>query len=168
MINSILFIQTGGTIDKDYPRSTGGYAFEITTPAVERMLECITPVFSYRVLPLLQKDSQEITDEDRDRILKRCQAASERVIIITHGTDTMLETAEYIAQRPYWTNISDINLGFQEGKKLIILTGAMKPERFVDSDAMCNLGLALGAASLLESGVYIAMSGHVLLWSNCQ
>jgi L-asparaginase len=67
----ITFIQTGGTIDKDYPRTSKGYAFEITEPAVRRILEEINPTFEYEIVPLLQKDSQYITDEDRNRTIYR-------------------------------------------------------------------------------------------------
>ncbi len=142
----ILFIQTGGTIDKDYPRITKGYAFEITTPAVTRILENCNPGFDYEIEPLLQKDSLDITDTDRRKIRECCENSDSKKILITHGTDTMIETALYL-------NGID--------NKVIILTGAMRPERFANSDAAFNIGVALGAIRNLSPGVYVAMNGVV-------
>jgi L-asparaginase len=144
---NLLFIQTGGTIDKDYPRATKGWAFEISDPAVERILERIKPSFKYKIVSLLKKDSQEITDEDRELILKTCLQEEADRIVITHGTDTMIETAHKLAI------IKD---------KTIVLTGSMKPERFKDNDADFNVGTAIGAVESLPNGVYVAMHGRVL------
>jgi len=145
----ITFIQTGGTIDKDYPKLVKGYAFEIGEPAVKRILEKINPNFEYEIVSVLKKDSLDITDEDREKIYETCQKADSDKIIITHGTDTMIETAK---------KLSEIR------NKVIILTGAMKPERFKGSDADFNLGTAVGAINVLENGVYIAMNGRVYPW----
>ena len=142
----ILFLQTGGTIDKDYPRLTRGYAFEITEPAVNRIMGKTSPVLEFEVKSILQKDSLELTDDDRTKILSACKIAEEERIIITHGTDTMIETARFL---------SAIN------NKVIIITGAMRPERFSDSDADFNIGVAVGAIQLLDYGVYIAMNGRI-------
>lgn len=142
----ILFIQTGGTIDKDYPKPTKGYAFEITVPATQRILEDINPFFDFEILPLLQKDSLDLTDEDRDKIREACLSTNVDKIVITHGTDTMVETA---------TKLADIK------NKVIVLTGAMRPERFSDSDADFNVGVAIGAINMVKEGVYIAMNGRV-------
>ncbi|MCX6161641.1 MAG: asparaginase domain-containing protein [Ignavibacteriae bacterium] len=142
----ILFIQTGGTIDKDYPKQISGYAFEIGEPAVKRVLERINPPFDYEILTLIQKDSTELTDDDRQKIYEVCANSKEDNIIITHGTDTMLETAKFI---------SPIK------NKTIILTGSFKPEMFTHSDAEFNLGTAVGAINFAEAGVYIAMKGRV-------
>jgi len=142
----ILFIQTGGTIDKDYPKLTKGYAFEITMPATQRILEDINPFFDFEILELLQKDSLDITDEDREKIRGACLGATADKIIITHGTDTMIETA---------TNLADIK------NKAIILTGAMRPERFSNSDADFNVGVVIGAINMVKEGIYIAMNGRV-------
>ena len=149
----ILFIQTGGTIDKDYPKTTKGYAFEISEPAVKRILEKLNPDFKYEVISVLKKDSLEITEEDRNKILKACQQSDIKKIIITHGTDTMLETAKKLSV------IKD---------KTIIITGAMRPERFSNSDASINVGMAIGAINVLESGIYIARHGKILLWNKCK
>ena len=142
----ISIIQTGGTIDKDYPRTTKGYAFEITEPAIRRILETVNPTFQYEIIPLLQKDSLELTDEDREMILKACQETDADKIIITHGTDTMIETAMKLA-------------GIEN--KAIILTGAMRPERFSNSDAAFNVGVAIGAINRFYTGIYIDMNGRI-------
>jgi L-asparaginase len=149
----VLFIQTGGTIDKDYPRVSKGYAFEITTPAVEQILENINPCFEYEILPLLQKDSLDLTPQDRDLIYEACLKNNAKKIIITHGTDTMIETANHLEA------IKD---------KVIIVTGAMRPERFSNSDASFNLGVAIGAIHILKEGVYIAMNGRCYPYDKVQ
>ena len=143
----VLFIQTGGTIDKDYPKTKNGWAFEINEPAVKRILEKVNCSFSYSVLSLLKKDSLEINDEDRTLIFKKCKEAEENKIIITHGTDTMNITANYLKEIK---------------NKTIIITGAMRPERFSNSDAAINIGVAIGAAQTLSKGIYIAMNGLVI------
>ncbi len=148
----ITFLQTGGTIDKDYPRKTKGYAFEIADPAVSRILQRANPNFKFEILSVLKKDSLEMTEDDREKILQACRQASADKIIITHGTDTMIETAK---------KLSAID------NKVIILTGALLPERFSNSDAPFNLGVAIGAANVLESGVYIAMNGRIYSWDKC-
>jgi len=142
----ILFIQTGGTIDKDYPRLTRGYNFEITVPAVQRVIDNINPGFEFEILPLFQKDSLDLTSADREKIRDVCLNADIEKIIITHGTDTMIETAGMLA-------------GIRG--KIIILTGAMRPERFTNSDASFNLGVAIGALNIAGEGVYIAMNGRI-------
>ncbi len=142
----ILFIQTGGTIDKDYPRTSGGYAFEITGPAVIRILENAGPVFDYEVLDLMRKDSLDMTADDRRLLRETCMDSGMEKIIITHGTDTMIETAEALSDIP---------------GKTIILTGAMRPERFTNSDAAFNIGVAVGALDTAPAGVYIAMNGRL-------
>jgi L-asparaginase len=143
----ILFIQTGGTIDKDYPKLTKGYAFEIGEPAIERILARIKPAFDFEIISLLKKDSQEITNNDRKIIFDKCTNTNFDKIIITHGTDTMIETAKYL---------SPIK------NKTVILTGAMKPERFKESDADFNVGTAIGAIGNIPYGVFIAMKGEVI------
>ena len=143
----LLFIQTGGTIDKDYPHRTKGWAFEIDEPAAGRILERLDPSFDYEVLTCFRKDSLEITGEDRKSLAELILGYASDRIIITHGTDTMLETATYLD-----TMVRD---------KLIVITGAMRPERFVDSDADINLGAAIATIQLQERGIYIAMHGVV-------
>mgnify|MGYP001288821370 FL=1 len=143
----LVFIQTGGTIDKDYPHTTKGWAFEFGEPATNRILEKLNPSFEYEVLTSCQKDSLEITEEDRNSLAKLIQKHKENKFIITHGTDTMMETATFLKER-----IRD---------KLIIITGAMRPERFSNSEAAINVGCAIATANLMENGVFIAMHGVV-------
>ena len=145
----IIFIQTGGTIDKEYPKTTKGYAFEIGEPAVKRILQKVNPTFEFEITSLLQKDSLEITDEDREKILQACKNIEGNRIIITHGTDTMVETAVRLSE------IKD---------KTVVITGAMRPEKFSDSDAMFNIGVAVAAVQTLSPGVYIAMNGQIYEW----
>ncbi|MEL6923822.1 MAG: asparaginase domain-containing protein [Bacteroidota bacterium] len=143
----IVFIQTGGTIDKDYPHTTGGWAFEFGAPAVERILKQLNPSFAFEIRTAFQKDSLEITASDRHALAALINAHPNERFLITHGTDTLLETAAVLDE-------------LTEGK-LIVLTGAMRPERFSNSDAPVNLGVAIGALNTLQAGVYIAMSGLV-------
>jgi L-asparaginase len=147
----ILFIQTGGSIDKDYPtgEDDDGYSFVITGPAYERILNYVKPSFEFETKTVLKKDSLDITDDDRLMILNACREAQNDRIIITHGTDTMLKTAELLSQ------IND---------KTIVITGAMTPELFKNTDADFNLGTAIGGVSVLDCGVYIAMNGLMLRW----
>lgn len=141
----ITFIQTGGTIDKDYPKTTKGYAFEFGEPATRRILEKLNPSFEYEILTACQKDSLEITNDDRKDLVNLIIKNSADKIIITHGTDTMIETANFISQK--------IN------NKVIVLTGAMRPEQFSNSDAPINVGGAIAATQVLETGVYLFMTG---------
>ena len=143
----ITFIQTGGTIDKDYPRSSGGYAFEFGEPATERMLARLNPSFDYDVRTAFQKDSTEIDASDRQQLLQLIRDDANDKVIVTHGTDTMLETAAFLAK-----HVTD---------KLIVITGAMRPERFSDSDAPLNVGCAIATANLCERGVFVAMHGII-------
>ncbi len=143
----IIFIQTGGTIDKDYPHTTKGWAFEFGEPATKRVLEKLNPSFEYEIVTAFQKDSLEINDDDRKLLATLINKQTCNKIIVTHGTDTMMETATFLDQ--------------SVKNKLIIITGAMRPEQFTNSDAPVNIGAAIGAAQLLTDGVYIAMHGVV-------
>lgn len=147
----ITFIQTGGTIDKDYPKTTKGYAFEIADAAVKRILEKVKVNFEYEIEEAFKKDSLDITDEDRRLLKDICKKVNNDKIIITHGTDTMIETALYLAKE------SDDEIK----DKTIILVGAALPERFYNSDATFNVGVAVGAINVLAKGVYIAMNGRI-------
>jgi L-asparaginase len=147
----ILFLQTGGTIDKDYPagKDNHGYSFLITAPAYERILKRIRPNFDFETKTVLQKDSLDISEEDRSKILDVCKGSTVNRIVITHGTDTMLQTAQLLSQ------LID---------KTIVLTGSLTPELFKDSDADFNLGSAIGGVTILNPGVYIAMNGRIMQW----
>lgn len=141
----ILFIQTGGTIDKDYPHSTKGWAFEFGEPAIPRILEKVNPSFTFSVVTAFQKDSLEINEEDRTQLADLIIQHGFQKNIITHGTDTLLETAAFLAEKM--------------DHQLVILTGAMRPERFYNSDAEVNIGVAIGGANVLESGLWVSMHG---------
>jgi L-asparaginase len=140
----LLVLTTGGTIDKVYFDATSEY--EIGEPTVPHVFREAGVAVDWRLESLLRKDSLEMTDEDRAMIRAACAAADERRILITHGTDTMSVTAEALRGL--------------EGKT-IVLTGALAPARFRVTDAVFNLGLALGAVQSLPAGVYLAMNGTV-------
>ena len=148
----VLIIQTGGTIDKDYPKTNAGYAFEISEPAASRTLRRIMPGFEYEVISLLRKDSLEITEDDRILIRQTIESSDATKILVTHGSDTMPETGRFI--------------GTIKGKA-VLLTGAYKPEQFKGSDADFNIGTAIGALNLIEEGTFIAMNGLILPPQNC-
>jgi len=147
----ITFIQTGGTIDKDYPQGTTnhGYSFEIGEPAFSSILKKINSRFEYELIPLLKKDSLDITDKDRENMYSKISSIENDKIIITHGTDTIHLTAQ---------KLNDIS------GKTIILTGSFLPEKFYNSDAMFNLGMAVAAVQTLDNGVYIALYGEIVPW----
>lgn len=142
----ICFIQMGGTIDKAYPKSTGGYAFEIADAAFLSIIEDLQASFDFQTKTICQKDSQDITKEDRNRLLDYIEKQDTQQFVITHGTDTMKETGLFLS------NISN---------KTIVLTGALKPAAFKQSDAPIQLGAAISACQLLSPGIYIAMNGIV-------
>ena len=162
-MGGILFVQTGGTIDKDYPRTTKGWAFEIgEEPAFVRTLAKLNPSFEYETVTAMRKDSLEITDQDREELLN-CIISHEKYdkIIITHGTDTMAETARYLAT----STRSKPELAC----KTMVLTGSMRPERFSNSDADVNLGMAISAVQILDPGsIVICMHGLVIPYDQVQ
>ncbi|XOB98537.1 asparaginase domain-containing protein [Deinococcota bacterium DY0809b] len=135
---------TGGTIDKVYYDAKDDYT--VGDPQIGKLLEEARVNFPYAVEPLLRKDSLELTDADRARIRAAVAAAEARRVLITHGTDTMVETARALEGIP---------------GKTIVLVGAMQPARFLGSDAEFNIGYAACAVQLLPPGVYIAMNGQV-------
>ena len=143
----ILFIQTGGTIDKDYPHTTKGWAFEFGEPGTNRVLKKLNPSFDFEIISAFKKDSLEVTNEDRQQLADLILQRPEEKIIITHGTDTMMETGKFLEQKVE--------------SKLIVITGAMRPEMFTNSDADLNIGSAIATANLMEKGVYLAMHGIV-------
>jgi L-asparaginase len=140
----IHFITTGGTIDKVYFDAKSEY--EIGSPQVLEVLEEAGVAFEYEIEQALAKDSLEITDADRQLIRTRVAASTCDRIVITHGTDTMAETARLLRDVP---------------GKTIVLTGAMQPARFRNTDATFNIGMAIGAVSALPPGVYLAMNGLI-------
>lgn len=142
-------ITTGGTIDKVYAPTTGELTF--TNTNVPNMLTYANiDASELAIEPLMQIDSLDMTDEDRRRIALSCFKAIETSIIVTHGTDTMPETARYI-QKDFRRSI---------GNKTIVLTGAMIPFSLKESDALFNLGSAFAHAGSLPPGVYVSMNGQ--------
>jgi L-asparaginase len=144
MLQHLTIVATGGTIDKVYfdDKST----FQIGTPQIGEILNALGVAFSFDVIPLLRKDSLHIDDNDRDLVRRTIAAQAHRHVLVTHGTDTMVETAEVLRAIP---------------DKVIVLTGALNPARFQGSDAVFNIGCAVGALQTLPDGVYIAMNGRI-------
>lgn len=140
----MLILTTGGTIDKVYFDTSS--KFEIGDPIVPHIFEDVGAEITYELNSLFRKDSLDMTDQDREEIRKVCTATPHRQILITHGTDTMAETAEALA---------DIT------GKIIVLTGAMAPARFRVTDAIFNIGTAVGALQSKAQGVYLAMNGQI-------
>jgi L-asparaginase len=142
-----LFV-TGGTFDKEYDEIQGHLFFEDThIPEMLQMGRCRLEV---RVRTLMMIDSLEMSDADRDLVAHNCLDAPEAHVVITHGTDTMVDTARVLAE--------------QVPDKTIVLTGAMIPIAFGSSDGLFNLGGALTAVQVLPPGVYITMNGRVFQW----
>ncbi len=144
-------MQTGGTIDKDYPENdtNHGYSFEVGEPSFLRILERANPDFTYRTLTVTRKDSLDLTDADRAKIKAAVAAAKQDRIVITHGTDTIHQTAKVLASTK---------------GKTVVLTGARLPEKFYDSEADFNVGMAIAGAQVLPPGIYIALYGLVTPW----
>ena len=139
---------TGGTFDKKYDEIRGRLSFGDTHLA--EMLRLGRSRVPVSVRTLMMVDSLEMTDADRELIVRNCAQCDETCIVITHGTDTMVETAAALAQGV--------------PGKTIVLTGAMIPYAFGSSDGLFNLGSALSFAQVLPSGVYIAMNGQHFPW----
>ncbi|NRB71728.1 MAG: asparaginase [Xanthomonadales bacterium] len=145
MNDRLLIITTGGTIDKIYFDDKSDY--QIGEPQVSETLALMNVALDYEVLALMRKDSLHLDAEDRQKIRAAIEASDARYVLITHGTDTMVDTA---AARD----------GL--GERRIVLTGALHPARFRDSDAVFNIGCALGAVQAVAPGVWITMNGR--LW----
>lgn len=142
---NILILTTGGTIDKDYPHSQNGWAFEIGDPAIAGILKEWNPSFNYEIVSVFKKDSLEITDEDRKLLADKIVLSKSNQIVITHGTDTLIETGLFLQKH------------FRD--KIIVLTGAMRPAKFRETDAYLNIGAAIGTVQSLSTGIYIVMHG---------
>jgi len=141
---------TGGTFDKEYNELNGKLFFEDTH--VPEMLDLGRCKLDVNIRTLMMVDSLEMSEEDRNIIVHNCLQAEEDKIVITHGTDTMAETAKQLAEKVTG--------------KTIILTGAMIPYKFGSSDGLFNLGAALAFVQTLPHGVYIAMNGKYFNWNN--
>jgi L-asparaginase len=142
---------TGGTFDKEYNELTGSLAFKDTH--LPEMLRLGRSRVDVSIRTLLMIDSLEMTGADRALIVDQCRQTSETRILITHGTDTMIETARTLAAA-----------FAPEAGKTIVLTGAMIPYAFGSSDGLFNLGSALSFVQVLPPGVYIAMNGRSFTW----
>ena len=149
---AIRILITRGTFDKEYDEINGNLYFKDTH--VAEMLElgrCRLPV---EIRTVMMIDSLEMTDEDRQIIVHNCLKVPEKNIVITHGTDTMVETASVLAAAV--------------PEKTIVLTGAMIPYAFGSSDGLFNLGSALSLCQVLPPGVYLAINGRVFDWDNAR
>ena len=140
----INILTCGGTIDKVYFDAKSEY--EVGEPQIQTILQKANVSFDYTVEAVVQKDSLEMTDEDRTKLYQRISISKGTKFLVTHGTDTMIETAKYV---------SDI-----EGKT-IVFTGSMEPARFYETDAVFNVGCAVIALQTLPPGVYVIINGRV-------
>jgi L-asparaginase len=143
-MEQLLIVTTGGTIDKVYFDDKSDY--QVGEPQIGHILEELGVAFRFRVIPIMRKDSLHIETADRELLRATIAAQDEAHVLVTHGTDTMIDTARVLA------SIAD---------KTIVLTGALNPARFRGSDAEFNIGTAVGAVQSLPPGVYIAMNGRV-------
>jgi L-asparaginase len=141
---------TGGTFDKEYNELTGSLFFKDSH--LSEMLKLGRSKLNLEIRTLMMIDSLDMTDSDRMIIVENCRAAPEDRIIITHGTDTLIATAGFLAN-----HVSG---------KTIVLTGAMIPYKFGSSDGMFNLGSSLAFAQVLPPGVYVSMNGKCFTWDN--
>ncbi len=148
----IRILVTGGTFDKEYNELTGTLFFHDThVPEMLRLGRCLLDA---EVRTLMMIDSLDMSDDDRRIIAEHCASAPESRIVITHGTDTMAETARH--------------LGRTVRGKTIVLTGAMVPYKFGSSDGLFNLGSALAFVQTLPPGVYVVMNGRYYRWDRVQ
>lgn len=141
---TIQIFTTGGTIDKIYFDQKS--EFQVGDSPLTDLLREANVTFDYQIKSLIKKDSLDLTDDDRQLIFDEVSAVSFKHIVITHGTDTMIRTAQRLKK------ISG---------KVIVLTGSMFPARFRSSDAIFNIGAALTAVQILPHGVYLAINGHI-------
>src|ERR687898_3310974 len=142
-------VVTGGTFDKEYDELTGTLYFRDTH--VEEMLRRGRCRLDVAIETAMMIDSLDLGEDGRSRIVERCRAATERAIVVTHGTDPMVETARALAAAAL-------------PGKTIVLTGAMVPYAFGSSDGLFNLGSALSFVQILPPGVYVAMNGRHFRW----
>lgn len=147
---AIRIFVTGGTFDKEYNELNGSLFFKDTH--LPEMLTLGRSRVQVDIRTLMMIDSLEMTEEDRETIAQNCIKAKEDKILITHGTDTMVETARVLAEKIK--------------NKTIILTGAMIPYKFGSSDGLFNLGSALAFVQILPNGIYIVMNGRYFKWDN--
>ncbi|MEM7259511.1 MAG: asparaginase domain-containing protein [Pseudomonadota bacterium] len=138
-------VTTGGTIDKIYFDAKSDY--QIGDPVIGKLLQRMGVVVDYEVHALMRKDSLELTDIDRHTIAAKVKSVDSDYVLVTHGTDTMVDTGRCLRE--------------QVPDKRIVLTGALQPAAFRETDAVFNIGCALGALQMVDNGVFIAMNGRV-------
>ena len=143
-MDELLVVTTGGTIDKVYFDDKSDY--QVGEPQIGHILEELGVAFRFRVIPIIRKDSLHIDGADRELMRATIAAQAARHVLVTHGTDTMVDTAKVLAA---------------VAGKTIVLTGALNPAGFRGSDAEFNIGTGVGAVQSLPPGVYIAMNGRV-------
>ncbi len=147
---SLRILITGGTFDKEYDEINGQLSFEEThVPEMLKLGRCTVPT---EVRTIMMIDSLDMTDADREVIVHNIKSVPEEQIVITHGTDTMAETAAFIAK--------------EKLEKTIVITGAMIPYKFGSSDGFFNLGSSIAFAQALPHGVYVVMNGRYYNWNN--
>jgi L-asparaginase len=146
-VRPLLIVTTGGTIDKVYFDAKSDY--EVGDSVVDQLLQQAHVRAPFVRLSPLRKDSLELTDEDRQLIRQTIEERTETQVVVTHGTDTMTDTAAVLSTLP---------------DRVIVMTGALAPARFAESDATFNVGMAFAAAQTLSAGVYIAMNGEIFRW----
>ena len=144
MISKLLIITTGGTIDKIYFDDKSDY--QIGEPQISQILHAMHVAIDFEVIALMRKDSLHMGDKERQLVRATIETSDASHVLITHGTDSMVETASLL---------DDME------NRTIVLTGALNPARFRDSDAIFNIGCAVGAVQSLPLGVYIAMNGKI-------
>src|SRR5688500_7300136 len=149
----IRILVTGGTFDKEYDELSGTLFFKDTH--VQEMLRLGRAKLDLAIETAMMIDSLDMDNEGRAAIVERCRAAAERAIVVTHGTDTMVETARALAAAGL-------------AGKTIVLTGAMVPYAFGSSDGLFNLGSALSFVQVLPPGVYVAMHGRHFAWGRAR
>lgn len=146
-MKTVQILITGGTLDKDYQTTTGDLVF--SDSHINQLLKEANTTLAFEITTLMLKDSLEMTDKDRELIYQACKKSNSEQIVITHGTDTIVETALYLK------NSHNLN------NKTIILTGAMRPYMLGQSDASFNVASALMAVQLAPNNIYITMNGQL-------
>ena len=145
---AITVFVTGGTFDKEYNEISGELYFKDTH--IREILELGRAQIEVKIKKLMLVDSLNMANKDRRVVLENCVSAKDKKIVVTHGTDTMIKTAKFLAK--------------EKLKKTIVLTGAMIPYKFGSSDGLFNLGSAFAFAQTLSNGVFIAMNGRFFDW----
>ena len=156
----LTLIVTGGTLDKDYDTLTG--ALTLTQTHIHQILAQAHLGYSPQVIPLMLKDSLDMTDTDRQHLIQACQNTQSQHLVITHGTDTLADSANACLQAQRQAPMAPL------AQKTIVFTGAMRPWALGHSDTLFNIGAALTAAQCLPSGVFVCMNGQIFAGDQVQ